>query len=120
MKPILIMAAVSVFSWIAAALIVEWRTSIEILFGMLGPLAVVSGTWLLAAWIYREHPQQLTGLMATAFVLKMTFFGTYVALMLGVMRLRAVPFVASFTGYFIGLYLIEALYLKRLFSERSR
>jgi hypothetical protein len=58
--------------------------------------------------------------MATAFVLKMIFFGTYVAVMLRVMRFRPVPFVISFTGYFIGLYLIEALYLKRLFSERSR
>jgi len=32
----------------------------------------------------------------------------------------AVPFVASFTSYFIALYLIEALYMRRLFSERSR
>jgi hypothetical protein len=30
-----------------------------------------------------------------------------------------VPFVVSFTSYFIGLYLMEALYLRRLFSERS-
>jgi hypothetical protein len=36
------------------------------------------------------------------------------------MRLRPVPFVVSFTSYFIGLYLMEALYLKRLFSKRSR
>jgi hypothetical protein len=58
--------------------------------------------------------------MAVAFFLKMVFFGGYVAIMLGIARFRPVPFVASFTGYFIGLYLIEALYLKRLFSERSR
>ena len=47
-------------------------------------------------------------------------FGAYVVVILAVLRFRPVPFVASFTGYFIVLYLIEALYLKRLFSERSR
>jgi len=32
------------------------------------------------------------------------------------MGVQPVPFVASFTTYFIGLYLVEALYLKRLFN----
>ena len=58
--------------------------------------------------------------MLTAFVLKMAFFGGYVAVMLSVLRFRPVPFVASFTSYFIALYLMEALYMRRLFSERSR
>jgi hypothetical protein len=49
----------------------------------------------------------------------MVYFGAYVALMLRIMRVDSIPFVASFTGYFIGLYLMEALFLKRLFSERS-
>lgn len=114
------MAAVSVASWMGAAAIVDWTTSVEFLFGMLAPLAAASGTWVLTAWVYREHPEQLTGLMATSFVLKMVFFAAYVAFMLRVMRLRPIPFMASFTGYFVGLYLMEALYLKRLFSERSR
>jgi hypothetical protein len=58
--------------------------------------------------------------MAAGFALKMIFFGAYVAVMLRVMRVRPFPFVVSFTGYFIGLYLMEALFLRRLFSERSR
>jgi hypothetical protein len=36
--------------------------------------------------------------------------------MLGVLSLRPVPFVASFTGYFIALYLAEALCLRRLLA----
>lgn len=120
MKPLGVMAAVSIVSWIGAAAFVDWKTSIEFLFGMLAPLVAASGTWLLTTWAYREHPEQLTGLMATSFILKMIFFAAYVAFMLRVMRLRPIPFVASFTGYFVGLYLMEALYMKRLFSERSR
>jgi len=120
MKPIAYMAAASVTSWLVVAAMVDRRTRIETLFGMLGPLAVTSGTWVVVSWVYKLRPQELTGLMAGAFLLKMVFFAAYVAAMLRVMGFRLVPFVASFTGYFIGLYLMEALYLKRLFSERSK
>ena len=114
------MAAASVTSWIVVAAFVGRTASYEILLGMLGPLTAAVGTWLLAARVYREHPEQLTGLMAAGFALKMIFLGAYVAVMLRVMRVRPFPFVVSFTGYFIGLYLMEALFLRRLFSERSR
>ena len=120
MKPVPIMVAASVTSWAGASVLLDRRTSIEALFGMLGPLVAVSGTWFLAEWIYRRRPGELTGLLAVAFVLKMAFFGGYVAVMLSVLRFRPAPFVASFTIYFIALYLMEALYLRRLFSERSR
>ena len=120
MKPIAVMAAVSVGTWGGVALIVDWRTSVEMFFGMLGPLAAVSATWALAEWIYRQRPAELTSLMLALFLLKAIFFASYVAIMLQVARFRPIPFVGSFTGYFIGLYLMEALYLKRLFSERSR
>jgi hypothetical protein len=120
LKPIASMAVASVASWLVASAIVDRRTSLEVLFGMLGPLAVASGTWFLVSWVYRERPEELTGLMAAAFFLKMAFFGAYVAAMLRIMEFRPVPFVVSFTGYFIGLYLMEALYLKRLFSQRSK
>jgi hypothetical protein len=119
MKPIAYMTAASVASWIAAAAILSRRTSFAILCGMLGPLAATSGTWLLVAQVYRHRPEQLTRLLVAAFVLKMAFFGAYVAVMLRLVRLRPIPFVVSFTGYFIGLYGMEALFLKRLFSERS-
>jgi len=32
--------------------------------------------------------------------------------------LQPVPFVASFTAYFITLHIVEALYLQRLFAGR--
>ena len=119
MKPIAVMVAVSVGTWAGAALIVDRRTSVEMFFGMLGPLAAVSATWVLTEWIYRRPAAEVTSLMLTAFLLKMVFFAGYIAIMLRVAEFRPVPFVASFTGYFIALYLVEALYLKRLFSERS-
>ena len=119
MKPVASMAAAGGLSWAVAALIVDQRTGIEILFGMIGPLAATSGTWVLAERIYKQRAEVLTTVMATAFVAKIVFFGAYVSVMLLLLRFRPVPFIASFTSYFIGLYLMEALYLRRLFSERS-
>jgi hypothetical protein len=119
MKPIVGMVVAGVGSWAGTALILDRQTLIEVLFGMLGPLAAVCATWLIAEWAYRQHPEEMTSLMMAAFLLKMIFFAAYVAIMLRVAGFHPIPFIASFTSYFIALYLMEALYLKRLFSERS-
>ena len=88
----------------------------EVLLGMFGPLVVTSVTWTLTERAYRRHPETLTPLMVQAFTAKMVFFGAYVTAMLLGLRLRPVPFMASFTGYFIVLYLTEALLMRRLFD----
>jgi hypothetical protein len=46
----------------------------------------------------------------------MVFFGAYVAVMLQIVGVHLVPFIASFTGYFVALYLTEALLMRRLFG----
>ena len=117
MKAVRWMTAASVAAWLAATIVFGRAASVEILCGMAAPLAVADGTWVMAERTFRRDPQRLTALMMTAFVAKMVFFGAYVAVMLAVLRLRPIPFVLSFTGYFIGLYLMEALYLRRLFTS---
>ncbi|PYS03467.1 MAG: hypothetical protein DMG12_12165 [Acidobacteria bacterium] len=118
MRPIAWMVTISVISWLAAAIVVERQTSVEVLWGMLGPLVVAIGTWLAVERAKRQKRESLIPLMVAAFAGKMVFFGAYVAVMLRVLRLRPAPFVISFTGFFIILYLMEALYLRRLFSGR--
>ncbi len=117
MKPIAWMVAGCLVCWLVAAIFVDRQTSLEFLCGMFGPLLAVSATWILAERTFWQHPESLTSLMAGAFFIKMVFFATYVTVMLRVLSLRPVPFVASFTVYFIGLYLTEALYLRRLFRS---
>jgi hypothetical protein len=85
----------------------------EIVCGMLGPLVVVLGTWILVEGS-RGQPQALMGRMIGAFFAKMVFLGAYVALMVRVVGMKPVPFVASFTGYFVVFYCVEALHLKRV------
>jgi hypothetical protein len=92
----------------------------EILLGMAAPLAAATVSWVLIERIYARQPERLTGLMIGAFGAKMLFFGAYVAVMLQVMALDPKPFVVSFTSYFIALYLVEALLMRRLFGAEGR
>ena len=119
MTPIGGMAGISILSWLVAAAVLDRQTSREVLFGMLGPLAVAIGAWMLTERTYRRQPERLTGVMAMALVGKMVFFGAYITVMLRVLSLRTVPFVVSFTSYFIGLLVIQALALRRLLASRT-
>jgi hypothetical protein len=111
------MVAAGIGTWLAAAAFVDRRTALEVLLGMIGPLVVVSASWALMERTYRKNPAGLTSMMTAALFGKMIVFGAYVAVMLEVLSLRPVPFVASFTSYFIGLYLMQALYLRRMLTE---
>jgi hypothetical protein len=114
------MAGLSALSWLVAAALLDTQARIEVLYGMLGPLAMVIGSWVLMERAYRRSPERLTAVMVGAFAGKLVFFGAYVAVVLRVLSLRPRTFVASFTSYFIALYLIEALYLRRLFAGGPR
>jgi hypothetical protein len=101
-------------SVLSAALFGVWF-GWEVWLGMLGPLLVVSVTWVLTERVYKANPASVTALAVTAFAGKLVFYGAYVALAIGVLAVRLVPFAASFTAYFIALHMVEALLLKRLF-----
>ncbi len=116
MKPVVVMVAVSVGTCLIAGLLVDARTRVEVLFGMAGPLAMAAGSWVLVERTFARHAQRLTSVMIAAFAVKMVFFGAYVVVMLKLLLLRPVPFVASFVSYFVGLYLMEALYLRRMLA----
>jgi len=111
-------AAAAVGSGIVAVAAAGTQLAAEILLGMLAPLAVVLVSWVTTERIYTREPARMTGLMIGAFGVKMIFFGAYVALMIKVVGVRPAPFIASFAGYFVALYLTEALLMRRLFAER--
>lgn len=91
-----------------------------VVFGMLGPLVAVVGSWIAVERTYRDNPARLTGVMLRAFAAKMLLFGAYVAVMLTVVKVDPVPFVLSFTAYFVVLYSVQAALLQRLFSKDAR
>jgi hypothetical protein len=119
MKPAWWMVGSALLSCAAVAAIPEVDSDREVLLGMLAPLAGAVGTWVLVARTYPSRPERLTSLMVAAFGAKMVFFGAYVTVMLKVLELRPLPFVISFTTYFIGLHMFEALCLQRLFARET-
>ena len=84
--------------------------------GMTGPLVAALGTWVAVERMFRRQPEKVTGVLIKAFVVKMVFFGGYVALILKGSGVQPVPFVISFALYFLALHITEAVRLKRLFA----
>ena len=116
MRAVAVMAAGSLAAAGAAIAMAGQQSGAAVLLGMLAPLAATGVSWLLTERTFRRDPQQLTPLMIGAFGAKMLFFGAYVVVMLKVVGVAAIPFIASFTGFFIALYLAEALLMRRLFA----
>jgi hypothetical protein len=120
MRTVAWMAGVSALTALAAIAWFGTRIGAEVAFGMLAPLVIAIATWVLIEQTYRRTPERVTGLMVAGFAGKMVFFGVYVAVMLKGLGLQPVPFVVSFTSYFIALHLMEAFALRRLFANGSR
>jgi len=89
----------------------------ELVAGMAGPLVAVIGSWIVISRSAQRDPLSVSRRMLAAFAAKAVFFGLYVVVALQALRLNAEPFILSFTCYFVGLYLIEALMFRRLFAE---
>jgi len=104
----------SLASWLVVTTLAPRPVNPEVWWGMAGPLAASVITWLLVERAHARAPERVMNVLMPAFGVKMLFFGVYVAVMLRGVGLRPIPFVVSFTAYFIGLYAMQALFLQRL------
>ena len=116
MTPVAWMAGASMVSWLVASRVVGPDANPEVLYGMLAPLLVVVVSWVVVERTYRANPERLMRVMVEGLALKALFFGAYVVGMLRLVEVRPVPFVVSFTSYFIALHVTEAVLLRRLFK----
>ena len=113
------MIAVSVLSWVIVAGVAGGRANPEVLYGMVGPLAVAAVSWVVTKRTYAAARERLMGVLITGMAIKAVFFGAYVVVMLRIIALRPGPFIASFTSYFIALHMMEALFMRRLFANAN-
>jgi hypothetical protein len=114
------MGALSVTSWVLVTVLAPAPVNPELALAMGGTLASAMVSWIVTERTQRAAPERVTGVMIAALAAKMVFFGAYVVIVVRLVGVRPVPFVIGFTGYFIGLHAIEALFLKRLFGETAR
>jgi hypothetical protein len=88
----------------------------ELLLGMAGPLTSAVLTWQVLERTQSLTPERLTNVMITAFGIKVLLFAVYVVVALVALGLRPKPFMLSFTGYYVGLHVVEAIFLRGLLA----
>lgn len=113
---ILGMAAISGAICLAVLILAPVHAS-AVFFGVIGPLAAVSATWVLVEHVARRNPAGLTGLLMAGFVVKMVFFGLYVVAVVRLAGVDWTAFAVSFAAAFISMYAVEALLLRRLVAR---
>jgi hypothetical protein len=103
-------------SWGLVSFLFVPEATMEIFLGMLTPLLVGISTLFMVQRIHGEKSSRLTAFMTKAFLGKMVLYGVYVILVVGLYSFQPIPFIISFTVYFSGLHIVEALYFRTLFA----
>jgi Kef-type K+ transport system membrane component KefB len=116
-KPVAWMVGASGVSCLALVAATGSSLMPELVLGMAGPLTSAVVTWQVLERTHASTPERLTGVMITAFGVKVLLFALYVVVLLGALELRPKPFMLSFTGYYVGLHVIEARFLRRLLTD---
>ncbi len=117
MKQAVWMSAGCLGSWLVAAGVAGY--SAELVLGMAGPLVAAVTTWLLVERTHRQNPSKVTGLLMTAFAVKMLFFGAYVVAVSRVPQLNLMVFGVAFFSYFVVLYIVQAFLLRGLTVQQT-
>jgi hypothetical protein len=116
--PIVWMAAGSLVTGVALWLWLGPRVAPELVWGIAGPLVGAAVSWWVIARTQRSAPERLTNVLIGSFGVKVLFFGLYLVVMLKGLALRPMPFVLSFTGYYVALHVVEAVLLRRLMASQ--
>jgi len=91
----------------------------EILLGMIAPLLVSIFSIQLAKRANSASHKKLTATLTKSFFIKMVLFALYFIIILTFYAFEPIPFVISFTGFFILFYIIEAIFLQKLIQTKK-
>ena len=92
---------------------------IEIILGMIAPLLISIFSIQLAKRANSASPKKLTATLTKSFFIKMVLFALYFIIILTFYAFEQIPFVISFTGFFILFYIIEAISLQKLIQTKK-
>ena len=91
----------------------------EIFLGMIAPLIVSTISIQISKNVFKKSPQKLTASLTKSFFMKMVFFAVYFIIILSFYAFEPIPFVVSFTSFFILFYFIEAVFLQKLIQSKN-
>ncbi len=116
-RPLVWMAAASVVCWLVLLAVVGLQNAVAALVGAAGPLLGALGTWRIVERTHVRAPERTSGVMIKLFAAKMLLFGAYVVAVVLLLPDWTTVFVVSFTSQYILLHVMEAVFLRRLFSS---
>ena len=98
---------------------VSSQYSSEILLGMIAPLLVSIFSIQFVKRANLASPKKLIGTLTKSFFIKMVLFALYFIIILTFYAFDPIPFVISFTCFFILFYIIEAIFLQKLIQAKK-
>jgi hypothetical protein len=115
-NPVARMAAASVACWALVSFLAGGTNRSAVFLGMLGPLMAAVASWAIVERVHARAPERVSGVMIRLFGAKVVLFGAYVAAVVMLIPTAIVAFAVSFTAQYVLLHVMEAFYLRRLFS----
>ena len=91
----------------------------EIFLGMVLPWLISLISISKTHFVYNINPEKLIKHMTTAMLMKMLSYGLLLVIMFTFISFNPLPFIISFTGYFLVLHITEAFVLRCIFKEKS-
>lgn len=89
---------------------------LEIFLGMIAPLTIGMISMAILFHQHQNHSTKLTSVLIKLFITKLIIYGVYFYWLFTFYTFTPIPFVISFTGYFVTLHIGEALFLKSIFK----
>lgn len=86
----------------------------DIFFGWLGPAAAGFFSTLMLTHAAKKDKRSVTKSIQKGFVIKMAYYGIYIIAVYKLNGFEPVPFMCSFSGFFLGLHALEAIIIKDL------
>ena len=87
---------------------------IELFFGWLLPALAGILTMYFIFSAYQKDSITLTKTLAKGFAIKMIYYGVSILILFKHYSFQPIPFICSFSSFFIGLHVFEAVIIKRI------
>lgn len=88
--------------------------AIALFFGWLLPALAGSVTMYSIFLAQKKGATTVTKTIAKGFALKMVYYGISILILFKQYSFQPIPFVCSFSGFFMGLHVLEAIIIKRI------
>ena len=88
--------------------------AIALFFGWLLPALAGSVTMYFIFLAQKKGAATVTKAIAKGFALKMVYYGVSILMLFKQYSFQPIPFVCSFSGFFMGLHVLEAIIIKRI------